>query len=358
MTLQTRQKAAWLRVYIGYAPGVGKTYAMLTEGRDLRRRGSDVVIGWVEAYDRPHTLEAIGDLEVVPPRTITYRGTRVKEMDVEAVINRRPQVALVDELAHTNVPGAKNLKRYQDVLELQASGIDVISTFNILHLAGLQHTVQLLAGVTVTETLPDWVLDAADEVEMIDQSPEALRKRVRRGNVQPRDQIERALDGFFRLDNLTALRELTLRRLADHDEHRLKTYSRGLSTPPDETVLVCIPANDMAQLLVRRGVHLAERLAAKLVVLHIAQPGYSRGHHEAMKALELARALGAQVETRSAARLPDAMIACAQEVGATQIVLGEPASSWIRELLHGSVVRDVLRHSRNVDVHVVRRPSA
>jgi len=222
---------AWLRLYTGYAPGVGKTYAMLNEGRDVRRRGSDVVIGWVETYDRPHTLEAIGDLEVVPLRSITYRGTHVKEMDVEAVINRRPQVALVDELAHTNARGAKNRKRYQDVLELQASGIDVISTFNILHLAGLQHTIQLLAGVTVTETLPDWVLDAADEVEMIDQSPEALRKRVRRGNVQPRDQIERALDGFFRLDNLAALRELTLRRLADHYEHRRKTYSRGLSTP-------------------------------------------------------------------------------------------------------------------------------
>jgi two-component system sensor histidine kinase KdpD len=355
----TRSRAAaWLRVYIGYAPGVGKTYAMLKEGGDLKRRGSDVVIGWVETYDRPHTLEALGDLEIVPPRTITYRGTPVKEMDLEAVISRRPQVALVDELAHTNVPGAKNLKRYQDVLELQGCGIDVISTVNIQHLASLQHTIQLLAGVTVTETLPDWVLDAADEVEMIDQSPEALRKRVRRGNVQPRDQIERALDSFFRLDNLTALRELTLRRLADHNEHKLQAYQRGLSTPSDETVLVCIPANGMAQLLVRRGVHLAERLSAKLVALHIAQPGNSDGHHEAMKALELARALGAQVETRSAAHLPDAMIACAQEVGATQIVLGESASSWIREFLQGSVVRDVLRRSRNVDVHVVRRPSA
>jgi two-component system sensor histidine kinase KdpD len=344
-------------VYIGYAPGVGKTYAMLYEGRDLRRRGSDVVIGWVQTYDRPHMLEALGDLEVVPPRTITYRGTPVKEMDLEAVIKRRPQVALVDELAHTNVPGARNLKRYQDVLELHGSGIDVISTVNVQHLASLQHTIHLLAGVTVTETLPDWVLDAADEVEMIDQSPEALRKRVRRGFVQPRDQVERALDGFFRLDTLTALRELTLRRLADHNERRLQAYRRSLSTPPDETVLVCVPANDLAQLLVRRGVHLAERLGAKLVVLHITQPGSSRGHHEAMKALELARALGAEVQARSADNLPQAMIAYAQEIGATQIVLGEPASSWIRDRLHGSVVRDVLRRTRDVDIHVVRRPS-
>jgi two-component system sensor histidine kinase KdpD len=338
---------------------VGKTFAMLQEARELRRRGSDVVVGWVQTYDRPQTLEALGDLEFVAPRTITYRGTPINEMDLDAVLKRRPQVARVDELAHTNVPGARNLKRYQDVLELQGSGIDVISTVNVQHLASLQHTIQLLAGVTVTETLPDWVLDAADEVEMIDQSPEALRKRVRHGNVQPRDQVERALDGFFRLDNLTALRELTLRRLADHNERKLLAYQRSLAAPSAETVLVCVPAKDLAQLLVRRGVHLAERLGAKLVVLHIAQPGDSRGHHEAMKALELARALGAEVQTRSAENLPQAIVACAQEVGATQIVLGEPgSSSWVRELLRGSVVRDVLRRTRNVDVHLVRRPSA
>jgi two-component system sensor histidine kinase KdpD len=344
-------------VYIGYAPGVGKTYAMLQEGRELRRRGSDVVIGWVQTYDRPHTLEALGDLEVVPPRPITYRGTSVNEMDLDAVITRRPQVALVDELAHTNVPGARNLKRYQDVLELQGCGIDVISTVNVQHLASLQHTIQLLAGVTVTETLPDWVLDAADEVEMIDQSPEALRRRVRHGNVQAREQVQRALDGFFRLDTLTALRELTVRRLAEYDERKFRAYKRGLSTASDETVLVCVPANEMALLLVRRGVHLADRLGAKLIVLHIAQPGRSRGHHEAMKALELARALGAEVQVRSATSPSDALLAYAQEVGATQIVLGEPASSWIRDRLRGSVVRDVLRRTRDVDIHVVRRPS-
>jgi two-component system, OmpR family, sensor histidine kinase KdpD len=355
----TRSRAAaWLRVYLGYAPGVGKTYAMLQEGRDLRRRGTDVVIGWVETYDRPHTEDAVADLEVVAPRAITYRGTSIKEMDLEAVVARQPQVALVDELAHTNVPGARNLKRYQDVLELQASGINVISTLNIHHLASLQHTVQLLTGVTVTETLPDWVLDAADDVEMIDQLPEALQRRLRHGNIQPRDQIKRALDGFFRLDTLTALRELTLRRMLDHAERKQAAYDRG-SAPSlsGETVLICVPANELAQVLVRRGVHLAEQLRARLVALHIVLPGQSAGHHEAMKALELARALGAEVETRSASDIPAAIVTCAGEVGATQIVLGEPVGSWIRELLRGSVVRDVLRHSRSVDVHVVRRPS-
>jgi two-component system sensor histidine kinase KdpD len=280
-------------------------------------------------------------------------------MDLDAVIKRRPQVVLVDELAHTNVPGARNLKRYQDVLEIQGSGIDVISTLNIQHLASLQHTIRLLAGVTVTETLPDWVLDAADDVEMIDQTPETLQRRVRHGNVHSRDQIKNALDGFFRLDTLTALRELTLRRMADYEQRKLQAAGHGdLSRASDETVLVCVPANELAQLLVRRGVHLAERLGARLVVLHITQPGYSPGHQEAMKALELARALGAEVQTRSATRAPEAIVACAQEVGATQIVLGEPGGSWIKELLQSSVVRDVLRRTRNVDIHVVRRPSA
>lgn len=332
---------------------------MLHEGRELRQRGSDVVIGWVETYERPHTAEAVADLEVVPPKTIVYRGTPVKEMDVEAVIDRRPQIALVDELAHTNVPGTRNLKRYQDVLELQGSGIGVISTLNIQHLASLQHTIQLLAGVTVTETLPDWVLDAADEVQMIDQSPEGLQKRLRHGNIQPRDQVERALHGFFRLDTLTALRELTLRRTVDHTERKLEASQRGaLASLTDETVLVCVPANALAQVLVRRGVHLAERLRARLVVLHVAQPGHSRGHQEAMKALELARALGAEVETRSAADVPEAIVACAVAIGATQVVLGEAAGSRVRELVQRSVVRDVLRRTRNVDVHIVARPSA
>jgi two-component system, OmpR family, sensor histidine kinase KdpD len=359
VTSTRSRAAAWLRVYLGYAPGVGKTYSMLYEGRDLSRRGSDVVIGWVETYDRLHTSEAVGDLELVPPRTIVHRGTAVQEMDLEAILNRRPQVALVDELAHTNVPGTRNLKRYQDVLELQAAGIDVISTLNIQHLASLQHTIQLLAGVSVTETLPDWVLDAADEVDMVDQSPEALRKRIRRGNVQPRDQIDRALDGFFQLDTLTALRELTLRRMTDYNERRLRDVPHvDLTAPSSETVLVCVPPSDLAQLLVRRGVRLAERLRARLIVLHIAQPGHSRGHHEAMKALELARALGAEVRTCSATNLAQAIVGSAQEAGATQIVLGESDRSWISELLRGSVVRDVLRRSRNVDIQVVRRPSA
>jgi len=179
------QATAWLRIYLGYAPGVGKTFGMLHEGRRRKARGTDVVIGWVETYDRPHTIEAIGDLEIVPPLVTIRGGVAVREMDVEAIITRRPQVVLVDELAHTNVQGSRHSKRYQDVLDLQASRINVISSVNIQHLASIHDTVRLLTGITVNETLPDWVLDTADELEMVDQSPEALRKRLRLLSSQP-----------------------------------------------------------------------------------------------------------------------------------------------------------------------------
>jgi two-component system, OmpR family, sensor histidine kinase KdpD len=360
------RQAAWLRVYLGYAPGVGKTYAMLHDGRRRRSRGTDVVVGWVHTYNRPHTLAAIDDLEIVPSRVVEYRGQLLQEMDIDAVIARRPQVALVDELAHTNVPGSKHIKRYEDVFDLRENGINVITTVNVQHLASLQDTVQLLAGVTVTETLPDWVLDAADELEMIDQSPDALRKRLRRGNVQPKEQVERALGGFFRIDTLTALRELTLRQMALHAE-RKPPESRDVdpfSVPgrSAETVLVGVLRGDEAQILVRRGVHLADRLRGRLLVLHISQPGSSfqadtsGGHQETVKALQLARALGAEVHTVVAySSVSDTLVRFASDVRASQIVLGESAHSWWRELIGGSIVRDVLRRTRDVDIHIVRR---
>ena len=360
------RQTAWLRVYLGYAPGVGKTYAMLNEGRRRRDRGTDVVVGWVQTYDRPHTAAAVGDLEIVPSRVVEYRGQLLHEMDVGAVIARQPQVALVDELAHTNVPGSKHLKRYQDVLDLREYGINVISTVNVQHLASLHDTVQVLTGVTVTETLPDWVLDAADELEMIDYQPEALRKRLRRGNVQPRAQVERALDGFFRLDNLTALRELTLRRKRVHTQRKLEERGDPNGLPgPDvsgETVLVCVLHEDEAQGLVRRGVHLAERLRGRLIVLQIAEPGRglqvdaSRSHQETVRALQLARALGAEVHTLIAhSSVADTLVAFATDVGASQLVLGERSQSWLRELFGGSILRGVLQRTSNIDVHIVRR---
>ncbi len=311
-------------------------------------------------------MAAVGDLEIVPSRALEYRGQLLHEMDVDAVIARQPQVALVDELAHTNVPGSKHLKRYQDVLDLREHGINVISTVNIQHLASLHETVQVLTGVTVTEALPDWVLEAADELEVVDYQPEALRKRLRRGNVQPKAQVESALDGFFRLDNLTALRELTLRRKALHAQHKLLERSDldGVSVPAlsSETVLVCVLPGDEAQALVRRGVHLADRLRGRLIVVHISEPGgglqadASRGRQETVKALQLARAVGAEVHTIIAySSVADTLVGFATDVGASQIVLGEPTRSWLGELFGGSIVRDILQRTRDVDVHIVRR---
>jgi two-component system sensor histidine kinase KdpD len=357
-----RSRAAWLRIYLGYAPGVGKTHAMLHAGRAYQERGMDVVIGWVHTHDRPGTLEAIGSLEIVPPRTVVHRGVAIEEMDFEAILARRPQMALVDELAHTNLVGSRHPKRYQDVLELKAVGISVISTVNIQQLASLQETIRVVTGVAVTEALPDWVLDAADELEMVDEPPEVLQKRLRRGNVLPAEQIDQALSGYFRIDTLAALRELTLRRLAEHSRRRM--HEPVGDGPGRETVLVCLPANEHAQAVLRGGVLLADSLQARLVALHVTQPNRSldseesRGYQEAIKALQLARAFGAEIHTRSAARVPDELVRFAADINATQLVLGESSHSRLHELFRGSVLRQVLRHTQDVDVHIVRLANA
>ena len=357
------QTQAWLRLYLGYAPGVGKTFAMLEDGRRRKAAGSDVVIGWVETYDRPATREAIGDLEILPPRGIDYRGVLVPEMDVNALLGRRPQVALVDELAHTNVPGSKHTKRYQDVLELQEHGINVVSTLNIQHLASLNDTVSLLTGVPVRETVPDWVVDGADELTLVDQAPEVLQRRLRRGNVYPTRQVAGALTNFFRTENLIALRELTARRMAQHADMRPQQPSADATPSPRETVLVGVPATEQAQQLVRRGAQLAEQLAAPLVVLYVEEAGNptradaSRGYQEATRALQLARALGAEVITVPAADVASTIVRVANERGATQLILGEPRPSWARDLFGRSITRDVARQVGTVDIHIVdRRP--
>src|SRR6266567_2019358 len=213
-----------LRVYLASAAGAGKTYAMLNEGHRREGRGTDVVIGYVEAHNRPQTEAQIGDLEIAPRKKVTYRGVTLEEMDTDAIIARHPKVALIDELAHTNVPGSKHIKRYQDVLEILDAGIDVVTTLNIQHLESLNDLVASITGIRVRETLPDWVLDQADEVELVDISPAALRQRMRHGNIYPLERIEAALGNFFREGNLTALRELALRRTAEKTETQLEQY--------------------------------------------------------------------------------------------------------------------------------------
>jgi two-component system sensor histidine kinase KdpD len=262
-----------LRIYLGAAPGVGKTYAMLQEGQRRKRRGTDVVAGFVEHYSRPLTIEAAEGLEIIPRKKIDYEGVVLEEMDTEAVIARHPQVALVDELAHTNAPGSKHEKRWQDVYDILEAGITVISTLNIQHLESLNDVVAGVTGIKVRETVPDRVVDEADEVEVVDISPEALRSRMRHGNIYPPEQAERALESFFRPGNLAALRELVLKRVASEvdqqlseymKEHRLEGWEAG------ERVLVLLDNTDASEVAVRRAWRLAHSVQGDLIAAYPA----------------------------------------------------------------------------------------
>src|SRR5581483_12269832 len=256
----------------------GKTYAMLNEGHRREARGTDVVVGYVETHRRPQTAAQIGDLEIIPRKKVAYRGVTLEEMDTEAILARHPRVALIDELAHTNVPGSKHTKRYQDVLEILDAGIDVVTTLNIQHLESLNDLVANITGVRVRETLPDWVLDRAEEVELVDISPYALRQRMKHGNIYPPERIEAALNNFFREGNLTALRELVLRRVAEKTETQLQQYmlehditERWSAT---ERVLVGFDHRPHTRQVIRDAWRLAHGLHADLLAVCIQPKGY------------------------------------------------------------------------------------
>ncbi|MGH7747799.1 MAG: sensor histidine kinase KdpD, partial [Candidatus Dormibacteria bacterium] len=243
-----------LRVYLGAAPGAGKTFAMLREGRERVAQGEDVVIGFVETYGRPRTIEAVGHLEVVPRIHVPYRSTVLEEMDVDALLARRPQVALVDELAHTNAPGVRHPKRWEDVEDLRDAGIDVVTTVNVQHLESVKDLVEGITGIPVRETVPDRVLDGADEIHFVDIAPDALRKRMRHGNIYPPDRIDTALRNFFRQGNLAAMREIALRLVAQSTGG-----APGAVRPPPQDVLVVISRRPSSEALIRRGVRMARR---------------------------------------------------------------------------------------------------
>jgi len=262
-----------LRIYLGAAPGVGKTFAMLNEGKRRHERGTDVVVGIAETYGRPLTEQALGGLEVIPRKQIPYRGVVLEEMDTDAVIARHPQVALVDELAHTNAPGSKHEKRWQDVREILEAGITVISTLNVQHLESLNDVVEGITGVHVRETVPDAVVDEADEIEVVDISAQALRSRMRHGNIYPPGQAERALEGFFTEANLTALRELVLRRVASQVENELDEYMRERHAEGwDAAVRVALLIDDIpaADVAIRRAWRLASALDGELIAVYPA----------------------------------------------------------------------------------------
>ncbi|HET9979769.1 MAG TPA: sensor histidine kinase KdpD [Ktedonobacterales bacterium] len=356
-----------LRIYLGMAAGVGKTYAMLNEGQRRKSRGTDVVVGYVETHGRPLTAAQLDGLEVIPRRIVTYRGITLEEMDLDALLRRHPQVALVDELAHTNVPGSRNAKRYQDVEELLAAGITVISTLNIQHLEGLNDLVEAITGVRQRETLPDRVLDAADEVELVDIAPEALRARLRHGNVYPPERAERALANYFTQGNLTALRDLALRRITEKTEAQLESLMEGAEdsgdagarTTPTDLVMVAFCGQPDARWLIRAGWRLARALKGHLLAVAVVPPG-RLAHCETDKALSearrLAEDLGAEtlcIEGNDVART---LAEIASERHITQIVLGQPVPKiWWRLLFHPSVAQRLLRLGVSADIHIVRR---
>jgi two-component system, OmpR family, sensor histidine kinase KdpD len=360
-----RPKRGKLRIYLGMAAGVGKTYAMLNEGHRRKARGTDVVIGYVETHHRPITEAQIGDLEVVPRRKLPYRNILMEEMDVDAVLARKPQVALVDELAHTNVVGSRNAKRYQDVEELLNAGITVIGTLNIQHLEGLNDIVESITGVRQRETLPDRVLDDADEVELIDIAPDALRARLRHGNVYPPEQAVRALDNYFSQSNLTALRELALRRTAEKTEEQLEVLMRGSERDKSswgatatERVMVAFDARPHARKLLREGWRLAHALKAPLLAVTVERGGPLSAPdlpHEAAIAeyVRLATDLGAEVVRVRGGNVAGELARIARERHVTQIVIGQPLTTGLRAALFGSVVNRLLHRQLGADVHVV-----
>jgi two-component system, OmpR family, sensor histidine kinase KdpD len=356
------EPAGHFRIYLGVAAGSGKTIAMLDEGHRRRERGADVVIAFVETHGRPVTEGRIGGLEIVPRQVVDYRGNRFEEMDTEAVLRRHPQVALVDELAHTNVPGSgRHRKRWQDVLELLDAEIDVVATVNIQHLESIADVAEAITGVRVGERVPDWVVRQADQIELVDSSPEQLRRRLLNGNVYPAEQVPQALNHFFRADNLAALRELALRFLADGTEGELLRYlARYRNLAPWQTtehIMAGVTPEPGADVIVRRAAQLAEMGQADLDIVYIANGADGRGRDNWLARLrQLASDVGGAWHQLHAEDPASALIEFARDEKVSQIVLGASDRGRWQELVSGgSVVKRISRLAARagIDVHIV-----
>jgi two-component system sensor histidine kinase KdpD len=338
-------KAAPLRIYLGAAPGVGKTYAMLSEGRRRAERGTSVVVACVETYGRPRTLEMLQGLDTVAERQIEYRGTTFEEMDTDAVIQREPEIALVDELAHTNVPGSHRGKRWEDV----------ITTVNIQHLESLNDVVADVTGVRQRETVPDWVVELADQIELVDMSPHALQRRMLHGNVYPDPaKAELALQRYFTTDNLTALRELALMRVANQvDETLLSRWSKGRTPETRERVLVCVGEPRSADDLVRRGARIAQRARGDFLVVHARERNEPETTAWLVELKQLVADLGGELLVIDDEDPVAGVLNVAYTQYVTQLVVGESRRSRWQEILRGSFVTELIRRATNVDIHVI-----
>jgi len=348
-----------LKVFLGMAAGVGKSYTMLSEARRRASRGQDVVIGYLEPHDRPETMALSEDLEKIPPKKVVYRGATFTEMDTAAVLARRPEWVLVDELAHTNVPGTEHLKRWESVEDLLDAGINVITTVNIQHLESLNDAVYAITGVRVRETFPDRLIAEADEVVVVDLTPEALINRLRRGVVYDLEKVDQALVGFFTPERLAALRELALRQTADEVDDQIIAAlgdASEVAWAGREVVVVCVTAREESIRLVRRGFRLAERLHAELHVLHVVESGRVATTDE-RRALEFiaetARNLTVHIDEVTGDDIAAEIVDYAVAHRATFLVLGQSVRTRFEEIVRGSIVTRVMRETAGMDVVIV-----
>jgi two-component system sensor histidine kinase KdpD len=360
-----RQEEAKLRVYIGAAPGVGKTYRMLEHAHNLKQQGVDVVIGLVEPHGRKETIDKIGDLEIVPRAQVSYRSVTLEEMDVDAILKRHPNTVLVDELAHTNVPGSRHRKRYEDVLELLEAGINVMTAVNIQHIETLNDAVSRAASTQIRETVPDSILRRADEVVNVDVTVDELRTRLREGKIYAPEKVEQALANFFRKGNLSMLRELALRTTAEKVGTAASEYRRnqGLEQAPiPEKVMVCLSSRPGSERLLRTGSRIAGRLATNWYAVYVEPPDQDRRHTnpEAQRRLEdyerMAGELGAKVVVLKQKNVSDALIQFAKQENISHVVFGQSARSRLDVVLRGSVINRFLAEMRDTTVQVVPMP--
>jgi two-component system sensor histidine kinase KdpD len=353
------KKGGVFKLFLGYAPGVGKTYSMLSEAVRRHSRGEDVVIGVVETHGRKAVGELAAQIETVPRKKLEYKGALFEEMDVDAILARKPQVVLVDELAHTNMEGSKHRKRYEDVFELLDAGIDVLSTMNIQHLESITPTVQTIAGITVRETVPDWVLKRVDEVVMSDLTPEALQARMRRGDIYPLERVERALGNFFRPGNLIPLRELALRQVAQAVDRSLESYlekeQTGRAVAVRERIVVCISSNPAAQYLIARGARMAQAMDGELYVVYVdmGQDNTEANQKSLAANIHFAENVGATIARVTGNSVAEAVAQFVREKHVTQVVFGRSATRGWRRYFYLSAIHKFLRDSPAVDVHIV-----
>jgi two-component system sensor histidine kinase KdpD len=347
------------KLFLGYAPGVGKTYSMLSEAIRRASRGEDVLVGVVESHGRKATAELAAKLDRIPSRKLEYKGTTFDEMDVDAILARKPAVVLIDELAHTNIEGSKHSKRYEDVIELLDAKIDVLSTMNVQHVESLGPTVQQITGIQVRETVPDWVMQRVDEIVLADLTPQALQKRMERGDIYPVDRAQRALSHFFRPGNLIALRELALRQVTRVVDRSLDAYLEKDATQQAHTVRerigVCISSNPAAQYLIARGSRMTQAMGGELYVLYIDVGRDTRPEDQKTLAenIRFADNLDAKVVRASGRSVADGVAQFVREHHITQVIFGRSARTGWQRYLYMSAIQRFLRDSPSVDVHIV-----